>query len=832
MSTATSIAKRLHATTLVNVLVVGVAAAGLFLTFRALNGRYELLHDLHYQESCVLGLGGISSEAVLLLERAIDKGNHSDISRLLAMSEDLQSVFDEFRDAAFRYRIAQDEYFAAEAEPTVYALRNDIVKCVAFLRRGQQQDARVYLSRVVTQRAAPIRSFVETSLRFKRAQVDQETRALKALQRTLIGTAIIVTLGVVGLVALINARIARSITRPLASLMQSTRRLAAGDWTWCSDVTGDDEFGELAASFNHMVAERKRSEDRLRLEQAALQESRDRFDQLAEQSGTVIWEVDPDGLYTYVSHVAEKVFGYRPEEMVGRMRFYDLHPEDGREAFKEEAFKVFREEERFVDVENAVRTKDGAIVIVSTTGLPLRGDDGTLRGYRGSDTDVTDRKRAEEKLRESNAIIVEALRREKRASMELEMAMAQLEAAKEEALAATQSKSEFLANMSHEIRTPMTAIMGFTENMLDPGLSDSDRLDAIYTVRRNGEHLLQLINDILDISKIEAGKLDVERVRCPIVQLVAEVESLMRVRVHAKKLLFNVEYIGPIPETIESDPLRLKQILVNLIGNAIKFTETGGVRLIIRLVDDASGPMIQLDVLDTGIGMTAEQVGKLFQPFTQADASTTRRFGGTGLGLMISKRLAGMLGGEITVSSEPGEGSLFRLTVATGPLEGVKMLKDPATAAMVRPETAVPTRLAGNELSCRVLLAEDGPDNQRLICHVLERAGAKVTVVDNGKLAVGAALAARDEGHPFHVVLMDMQMPVMDGYEATRLLRKKGYAGPVIALTAHAMAGDQQKCIDAGCDDYGAKPIDRRKLIATIREWQRKGRLPEAACTS
>jgi len=239
--------------------------------------------------------------------------------------------------------------------------------------------------------------------------------------------------------------------------------------------------------------------------------------------------------------------------------------------------------------------------------------------------------------------------------------------------------------------------------------------------------------------------------------------------------------------------------------------------------------MLQFDVIDTGIGMTEQQVGRLFQAFTQADASTTRKSGGTGLGLMISKRLAEMLGGDITVESKPGEGSTFRVTITTGSLDGVKMIADPLAATVLTPETsAAPSADQPVLHDCRILLAEDGPDNQRLIVHVLKKAGAEVTVKENGRLAADAALAAmnrRREGdpeRPFDVILMDMQMPVMDGYEATGLLRQKGYAGPIIALTAHAMASDRQKCIDAGCDDYANKPIDRRKLIETIQEWLRK----------
>jgi PAS domain S-box-containing protein len=412
-----------------------------------------------------------------------------------------------------------------------------------------------------------------------------------------------------------------------------------------------------------------------------------------------------------------------------------------------------------------------------------------------------------------------------RSRTELESANRQLEQsiahANEMALAArqaSQTKSEFLANMSHEIRTPMTAILGYADNLLDPQLADADRLSAVHTIRRNGEHLLQIINDILDISKIEAERLVLERIRCSPIQILADIRSLMQVRADAHGLSLNIAFTGPIPETIETDPTRLKQILVNLVGNAIKFTERGSVHLVTEMCGDPAHPCLRFDVVDTGIGMGERQLAQLFQPFVQADTSTTRRFGGTGLGLTIARRLAGLLGGDVSVESSPGQGSRFSVTIATGPLDGVPLLPDPAGALVAKPEPAAGTPADdAAALTCRILLAEDGQDNQRLIAFVLRRAGAEVALVDNGQLAVDQALAAHATGRPFDLILMDMQMPVLDGYEATALLRQRGYTGPIIALTAHAMAGDRQKCLDAGCDDYATKPIDRQRLIQTIR---------------
>ncbi len=392
---------------------------------------------------------------------------------------------------------------------------------------------------------------------------------------------------------------------------------------------------------------------------------------------------------------------------------------------------------------------------------------------------------------------------------------------------ASRSKSEFLANMSHEIRTPMTAVIGYADLLLDPSISSSERLTHVQTIRRNGEHLLSLINDILDLSKIEAGKMTVESVSCSPSQIIVDVCSLMRVRAKDKGLDFEVEFQTPIPETIVSDPTRLRQTLLNLVGNAIKFTHRGSVRIIARC--DPAGTL-SLEVADTGVGLTPAQKAQLFQPFQQADNSTTRKYGGTGLGLVICQRFTRMMGGDITVESLPGRGSSFTMSVSTGPLEGVRMFVGLTEAEI--PEVGegpkgedLKAEVRAAPLRCAVLLAEDGVDNQLLISTVLKKAGASVVIAENGRIAVERALAAGVSGAPFDVILMDMQMPELDGYGATARLRQKGYQGPIIALTAHAMAGDRERCMTAGCDDYLTKPIHRTRLIETIRRWAEKQRL-------
>jgi len=404
----------------------------------------------------------------------------------------------------------------------------------------------------------------------------------------------------------------------------------------------------------------------------------------------------------------------------------------------------------------------------------------------------------------------------------LEAANHALEEAAFAAQAASRAKSEFLANISHEIRTPMTAILGYLELIAKDcprqcAFGHNEIAEHIAAVKRNSDYLLALIDNILDISKIEAGRMGIEQATCSPGRIVAEVVALTRPRAASKGLDVEIRYAGRIPERINSDPTRLRQILFNLLGNAVKFTECGKVCVTVGPVHYGDGtPRLEFQVADTGIGMSEDEIAKLFQPFSQADSSTTRRFSGTGLGLTICKRLAELLGGDISVTSRPGEGSTFTFTVATGSLEGVKWLDDPAEADFaLPPEKPEPPRQTPT-LDGRVLLVEDGPDNQRIISFFLRTAGAEVTVAENGQVALESFREALVDGRPFDVILMDMQMPVLDGYQTTRQFREEGHTLPIIALTAHAMSEDRRRCLEAGCDDYMTKPLDRAKLISLV----------------
>ncbi len=384
------------------------------------------------------------------------------------------------------------------------------------------------------------------------------------------------------------------------------------------------------------------------------------------------------------------------------------------------------------------------------------------------------------------------------------------------ASAANKAKSEFLANMSHEIRTPMSSILGYCDVLLNH-LQDPDNRHCVMTIKRNGEYLLDLINDILDISRIEAGKYEIAVEPFSVPQLVGDIQSLMDVRAAEKKLEFGITFNSRIPETIQTDPRRLRQVLINLIGNAIKFTEEGEVKLEISYEDSADTPSLTFAVRDTGIGMAQEQQDRLFKPFSQGDASVTRKYGGSGLGLAISRRLIEMLGGEIGVDSQPGKGSTFKVRIPAELGQKVDLIK-PQLNARSEDDSARSARQIP-DLECRVLIVDDRRDVRFISQHFLEKAGATVTSAEDGKQAIATALAARDAGEPFDLIVMDMQMPVVDGLQATSQLRAAGIDVPIIALTADAMKGDRERCLAGGCDDYLSKPIDRAKLIRMVAHY-------------
>ena len=385
--------------------------------------------------------------------------------------------------------------------------------------------------------------------------------------------------------------------------------------------------------------------------------------------------------------------------------------------------------------------------------------------------------------------------------------------AKELADAASQAKSDFLSNMSHEIRTPLTAIIGFAEVLLAEDTDQQQRERLTATIIRNGKHLQQIINDILDLSKVEANQIEHKPVESSLFPILEEVESLLGLSAREKGLEFRINYHFPLPGRILTDPTRLKQILINLCSNAIKFTNAGYVHVDVSC--DDMFRTIRFDVIDSGIGMTREEADHVFEPFMQADSTTTRKYGGTGLGLSISSNLATALGGKLTCVSQKGRGSHFTLTLDNRKNNAIVIhnMEEAGAHGHAPQEQTVIKALAGS-----ILLVEDNPDNQELIAMYARRTGAKIDIADNGRTGVDMALA-----HGYDLILMDMQMPVMDGVDAIRALRQSAYTRPIVSLTANAMVSSREKCIAAGANDYLAKPVNVTQFYDILNKY-----LPEA----
>jgi PAS domain S-box-containing protein len=386
-----------------------------------------------------------------------------------------------------------------------------------------------------------------------------------------------------------------------------------------------------------------------------------------------------------------------------------------------------------------------------------------------------------------------------------------LRIAKEAADTANAAKSAFLANMSHEIRTPLGAILGYSELLASQGISASERLNYVSALKRNGELLSNIINDVLDLSKVEAGKLDFEKQQVPIEEILTDITTLLHLQAMEKGIGLLVSADGPIPATIQTDPLRLRQILMNIVGNALKFTERGSIEVKVKTVPGPEGKILLAFVVqDTGPGITPEQAQKLFKPFSQADVSTTRKFGGTGLGLTLSKKLAAGLGGDLELTaSVPGHGSTFTITIDPGRTSQVLFRSSPQNLA--RPHASKTPADSLRIDGLRLLLVEDSPDNQIVVQRFLKMAGCEADLANHGREALDM-IQAKD----YDVVLMDIQMPIMDGFEAIAEIRRLGYRLPVVALTAHALKEQRQECLEKGFTHHITKPVNRDALITML----------------
>ncbi len=530
--------------------------------------------------------------------------------------------------------------------------------------------------------------------------------------------------------------------------------------------------------------------------------AQDRLEFIVKSAPTLIYACTSSELFdaSFVSPLSRKILGFSPDELTNNPRLWSdqIHPEDLQRVLsnRRSLSKVIPHtvvEYRFLHKNGEYRwLRDEVVYVEATPG------DAEVVGFC---VDITESVEATELLR----------------------------VAEQKAQDANRTKSEFLANMSHEIRTPMTAILGYA-NLLedrDNNLSESDQREFLQIIRHNGEQLLTIINDILDLARVESGKMILELVEIQPITMLREVQALMQVNADSKKLSLSCSAELTPKFSLISDLVRLRQILVNIVGNAIKFTETGSVSIRCCL-DPADPKRVLFEVADTGIGITQEHMGRLFGAFDQADGTASRTRGGTGLGLNISKRLTELLGGTIGVESKIGKGSTFRISLQCVYPKAV----DPQAIQVKRHEESIESvpKLDHQLAGVRILYAEDGIDNQRLVAFHLRRAGAEVQIAENGLEALKALgfenTVPSMQEIPFHLLLTDMQMPIMDGFELVRRMRGSGCTMPVIALTAHSMSGDRDRCIDCGCDEYLTKPINRTTLLNCCTELVRKEKEP------
>ena len=543
----------------------------------------------------------------------------------------------------------------------------------------------------------------------------------------------------------------------------------------------EEARGALTAA-RQQQAERERTEIELR-------ESEQRLRMVMEGAAIAPWTIDLRTQQVTWGSNAGRALGF---------------PEDRLPKDMNEVLRLVRPEDRAViearmnsvpdgprpPIDLRLTLPDGREVWVESRSLRAMRPEGPVS--MGTLVNITDRRRAAEALR-----------------------------AREAALEASRLKSEFVANISHEIRTPMNAVSGLTYLLAQTDLSEKQR-SYVERIQAATRALLEVINDVLDMSKIEAGRLVIEARPFRLPDVTARVCDLLAARAEEKGIALSFAVAPGLPEVVVGDAMRTGQVLLNLVGNAVKFTERGGVTTTVEAAPADTGLRLRFAVTDTGIGLPADRLADIFEPFMQADGSTTRRFGGTGLGLTISKRIVEAMNGTIEVSSREGQGSTFAFTIPLGlakPDEAAAVV--PRCGPSVAPATEPAPAIGDDRLDgLRVLLVDDAPINQEVAREILESAGAQVVIAENGLAAVRMFT---DQDGAFDAVLMDVQMPIMDGYEATRTLRRLplGRTVPIIAMTAHAFDSERQRCTEAGMVDYVPKPFDPDHLIAALRTWGR-----------
>lgn len=515
------------------------------------------------------------------------------------------------------------------------------------------------------------------------------------------------------------------------------------------------------------------------LQKQALQRSEIKYRSIFENAAAGIFQCNADGLLTHFNPAFARILGLSDTKDTMKFMLEEtlfVHPGQHHDILS----RIHRSD-RITGFQANIYRHDRTIATILLNCHVMRDQDGHIVAYEGMLEDITEKTQHEK--------------------MRLE---------KEAAESANRAKSDFLANMSHEIRTPMNAILGFCDVLVEEGLNE-EQSNYLNIIRKSGQNLLCIINDILDFSKIEAGKMSIEIQDCVLSDLLQTVMVLMEPRAAEKGLELKLSCDNrTVPNRIATDPLRLQQCLINLLGNAVKFTEAGGVCLKVSGHADGGRNRIVFEVKDTGIGIPPDKLKSIFNPFTQADTSTTRRFGGTGLGLAITAQLIQLMGGAIDVTSTPGKGSLFTMSLPVGVEQSMNNRRSDHALGNAQP--APPAN--GPAICGTVLIVEDNKTNQALIQTLLSRFGLITTTVENGQLAVENAAQNK-----YDLILMDIQMPVMNGLEATQKIRSLSITTPIIALTANAMEGDRQKCLEAGCDDFLTKPILRDKLYSTLSRY-------------
>ena len=546
-------------------------------------------------------------------------------------------------------------------------------------------------------------------------------------------------------------------------------------WKWIRAVgwTSYDSTG-TPVSFDGItfdLTERKKADVEKAEAAEKLKESENRYASLTSSIPQLVWTCLADGHCNYLSEQWEKYTGIPVAEQLG-LTWLDkvIHPEDRERTLLHWMGAVGGKHP--YDIEYRIRRFDGVYRWFQTRGTPMRDEIGEILYWVGTCTDIQD-------LREARIA----------------------------AESANEAKTHFLANMSHEIRTPVGAITGFAEMLNHPGHTESDRQNFTLIIERNSRHLLRLIDDILDLSKVEAGRITFENSDFNFTDFLIDFDAVMSLRAAEKGVQFVMKVHSPIPEAVCGDPLRLKQILTNVGGNAVKFTNKGSVTAEIDYRDGS----LKVSITDTGIGIAQEHIGNLFKPFSQADPSLTRKFGGTGLGLVLSKRLANQFGGDLTLErTEVGKGTTFVVTLKLPLAKDSKMI-DYAAAFPAEVSVTPQPDDTGVLKGVTALLVDDSSDNRTLISTYLKRTGVKLILARDGQEGYSRAMKNNPD-----VVLMDIQMPKMDGHEATKKLRADGFNNPIIALTAHAMREERDRCFESGCSDYLTKPLHRDQLIEAI----------------